>query len=887
MDLQSFTGLPTALDDTSSSLAPIAEDSQLNSQVWTVPAYFQPPAKRRRVESFPCHDCDTHFTTSRARARHNKTEQHLRNIGESPAAKYACSHPLCHKAFSRQHDRQRHEAEAHEGRRRPIVKPVVSGYGEYTQQRQAPSCGTSLWEYTFEEESVTVEHDVSPCNTWDRLGRHVEVMPGPANRTRTETATPRQITDDAQLSGYNDSAFDDSTPSSTQATTKETSTNADRQSQSWFDDDSESESAAMVPVSTRVGLSPYPSRRPSLPLKRSRTPDSVADEPEGTDHEPRRPSIMTFDYREDKISEDSEITEPDADDLAQEFAAKLDLANKPKMTVLQKDGIIKTIPVRPPLMCVFCNQPFPQDERALMPHLRQHLALFRGEQANQCTECQIWFVHKKDFELHKVNASTIGHCGYHFEHKTTCSGHHPPERNVSSDLSDRDKFMMREQLRHWEQSQLHLYMQEIARLTSKRSSTVGTCYSGDFLRRPRDSLSSFAISVNTYGSAPCDRPTGGSMDVGGLRSRLGLMSKGPRQVRRAAAKFLRTGGNANKALYNAATSGDCRQIEHLIEDGADPNAILGNQSILSAAARWADANTIKLLLELGASLSPSERKCISPLASAANSGKIGICQLLLAEGADVTESSSKYGCALGAAAASGNIPAAQLLLSHGAAVQQTGGDFYCPLSTACAQGSVSMVNFLLDECNADVNQMGGSEGSPLGFAAWQGPPKVVRVLLERGAKVDAPSPKHGSPLCAAIAKIARGLGSIDTVRLLLENGADVDQKNGPFNPLRVAASNADISAMTPVVKLLIEHGVDVHSLGSRGSALQLAKQRRQKWMEKKPLFSLDTTDEIDDIIGHCFEVTRLLTEATKIEEERRTSNLSWPSSESTAVSRLS
>ena len=233
------------------------------------------------------------------------------------------------------------------------------------------------------------------------------------------------------------------------------------------------------------------------------------------------------------------------------------------------------------------------------------------------------------------------------------------------------------------------------------------------------------------------------MDVGGLRSRLGIMSKGPKQVRRAAAKFLRTGGNANKALYNAATSGDCRQIENLIQDGANPNAILGNQSILSAAARWADANTVKLLLELGASMSPPEQKCISPLASAANSGKLGICGLLLAEGANVTESSSKYGCALGAAAASSNIPASRLLLEHGADVQQTGGEFHCPLSTASAQGSAAMVKFLLDESNADVNQTGGSEGSPLGFAAWHGHAKVVKVLLEHGAKVDAPSPKHG------------------------------------------------------------------------------------------------------------------------------------------------
>jgi ankyrin repeat protein len=90
------------------------------------------------------------------------------------------------------------------------------------------------------------------------------------------------------------------------------------------------------------------------------------------------------------------------------------------------------------------------------------------------------------------------------------------------------------------------------------------------------------------------------------------------------------------------------------------------------------------------------------------------------------------------------------------------------LMMAALKGQYDLSLRLLDR-GAPVNQPGWS---PLHYAATGPEPKIVRVLLERGAVVDAESPNRNTPLM-----MAARYGKEDSVKLLVAKGADLKRTN--------------------------------------------------------------------------------------------------------------
>jgi ankyrin repeat protein len=88
---------------------------------------------------------------------------------------------------------------------------------------------------------------------------------------------------------------------------------------------------------------------------------------------------------------------------------------------------------------------------------------------------------------------------------------------------------------------------------------------------------------------------------------------------------------------------------------------------------------------------------------------------------------------------------------------------------AAYKGNLAAVRALLDK-GAEPNQTGWTA---LHYAASVGNNDIVQLLLDRSAYIDAESPNQTTPIMMA----ARG-GHILTVKLLLDEGADVTLKNG-------------------------------------------------------------------------------------------------------------
>lgn len=90
------------------------------------------------------------------------------------------------------------------------------------------------------------------------------------------------------------------------------------------------------------------------------------------------------------------------------------------------------------------------------------------------------------------------------------------------------------------------------------------------------------------------------------------------------------------------------------------------------------------------------------------------------------------------------------------------------LMMAALKGDMDGATMLLER-GAQVNKSGWT---PLHYAAAGPEPRLVRLLIDRGAELNAPSPNGTTPLM-----MAAQYGSEDSVKLLLERGADPKLRN--------------------------------------------------------------------------------------------------------------
>ena len=118
-------------------------------------------------------------------------------------------------------------------------------------------------------------------------------------------------------------------------------------------------------------------------------------------------------------------------------------------------------------------------------------------------------------------------------------------------------------------------------------------------------------------------------------------------------------------------------------------------------------------------------------------------------------------------------------------------------------------------------------------AAKNGKTEEIKLLLENGADVNF-SNNNKSSLLILASRNSNTTSNIETVKLLLENGADVNLKNiNGATPLTVASRNSNNGSNIETVKLLLENGADVNlkdkddwtalMLASHGSNIETVK----------------------------------------------------------------
>jgi uncharacterized protein len=132
------------------------------------------------------------------------------------------------------------------------------------------------------------------------------------------------------------------------------------------------------------------------------------------------------------------------------------------------------------------------------------------------------------------------------------------------------------------------------------------------------------------------------------------------------------------------------------------------------------------------------------------------------------------------------------------------------LFEASVLGDLEQVQALLAANPDQINMFSVDGFQALGFAVFFAQPAVARWLVEHGAEVNSPS-RNGQrvpPLNSAAAG-----GNVETVRLLLEHGADPNGRQaGGFAPLHNAAQNG----LLEMIDLLLARGAEINARAENG-----------------------------------------------------------------------
>ncbi|MBS1824344.1 MAG: ankyrin repeat domain-containing protein [Acidobacteria bacterium] len=236
----------------------------------------------------------------------------------------------------------------------------------------------------------------------------------------------------------------------------------------------------------------------------------------------------------------------------------------------------------------------------------------------------------------------------------------------------------------------------------------------------------------------------------------------------------------NTPLMHAASVGSIEAMRLLMKAGADVNAKNG---LDATSLVWSASNAekAKLLIDAGAQVNVRTKMSRTPLMMAASyPGNTATVKLLLEKGADTTVTEVRGNTALVDAARTDNTEAIRLLLEH--KVDLDAGDF----------GGITALGHAASHSNIAAMKMLLAKGAK------------VNVALKRELKV-----KNGliavsfqTPLMSAAAK-----GSIESVRMLLDAGADVKARDvRGMTPLMMAV--ASDMADPAIVKLLLDKGSD-------------------------------------------------------------------------------
>jgi ankyrin repeat protein len=207
-------------------------------------------------------------------------------------------------------------------------------------------------------------------------------------------------------------------------------------------------------------------------------------------------------------------------------------------------------------------------------------------------------------------------------------------------------------------------------------------------------------------------------------------------------------------------------IERLISLGFDPEQEFSErkQTPLHVAAVYGCESALKALLKAKVCVDPVNSQNFTPLLDAAERNHQELVHLLLQAGANVNHRGREELTALHLMAMNGNLTAARELFQYGSEVDPRAGEW--------------------------------KSLTPLHLAARNNRREVVRLLLSKGAQIEAKEKVNSTPLL-----LASSSGSLASLELLISSGASLDAQNlAGATALHLAASEGHLDVCKALLK---------------------------------------------------------------------------------------
>ena len=287
-------------------------------------------------------------------------------------------------------------------------------------------------------------------------------------------------------------------------------------------------------------------------------------------------------------------------------------------------------------------------------------------------------------------------------------------------------------------------------------------------------------------------------------------------------------------LLDAVKNRDEDALRALLKQKIDVNVAEGDGA---TALHWAvhrdDLDAATLLISAGARVNAANDYGVTPLSLACTNRNSAMVEKLLAAGATPTATLSTGETVLMTCARTGHPDTVKALLARGANVNaKETRQGQTALMWAAAHGYAEVVRALI-EGGADVRARsnvsrvfvasglkgelrGTSAGfdydrggfTPLLFAARQGSIETARLLLVAGAEVDDAAADGASPLVVASLSGHGKLGAF-----LLENGADPNAAGAGYTALHAAVLRGDLE----LVEALVARGANPNAQLTKGT----------------------------------------------------------------------
>lgn len=293
-------------------------------------------------------------------------------------------------------------------------------------------------------------------------------------------------------------------------------------------------------------------------------------------------------------------------------------------------------------------------------------------------------------------------------------------------------------------------------------------------------------------------------------------------------------------LIDAVRINNIKEVRRIIQEGIEVDELKNGTAAILVAASNANFEIVETLLEYGANPNLSDENGKTPLMLMVETSEndsisdklLETATLLIRKGADVN-SKDKYGeTALIKAVLKNNSDLIYLLLNNNAdpSIKRNDNETALTLTTIKKQFESSRIFEIWNKAKKNSFDL----NDELISAAKNGYTVILKILLDRGIKLDVKRLGFTSTIGEEALLIATKKGHTPIIEILIENDVYIDVKDSKgVTPLMVASDGTHLyfegSGIPPLnistVKLLLKKGANVNNVDDQGrTAIMLAVQ---------------------------------------------------------------